>query len=208
MLKNSLQKVSNSINTFSKSMKVNKDSFNVKYILQNRMALYLFLFISLLHLFYYVNIGDYQSVAIFILVGFLTTFFNKNMLIILITALIVTHIIRFGLRKAYEGIENIVKEEEKEEKEEGFTDETKVLKEEEEEEKEGMKEGKDKGAVPPKGKDSAKPSDAKDLDSDKKKDYLEFQSLQSEIMKNMEKLEPLITQAESFVEKYQEKYGK
>ena len=179
--------------------------------MHNRMLLYVVLVICLLHLFYYVNMGDMRSVAIFILVGFLTSFFSKNMLIVLLVALLVTHVMKFGLRRFNEGMAD---KEEEEEKKEGMADkeeEEESLKkegmEEEEEKKEGMKEGKDKGAVPPKSKDAVKPMGEKELESKKKEDYLEFQKLQTEIMTNMQKLEPLITKAESFVEKYQEKYG-
>ena len=207
MLKTVLQKVNS-------AMKVNKNTFDFKDLLHNRVLLYVFLLISLVHLFYYVNIGDMRSAAIFILIGFLTSFFSKNMLVILIIALVVTHIMKFGLRSVSEGLENKEdedKDEEKEETKEGLDEEEKEglegEEEEEEDKKEGMKEGKDKGTVPPKAKGAVKPADGKDLDGDKKKDYLEFQELQKEIMTNMQKLEPLITKAESFVEKYHEKYG-
>jgi hypothetical protein len=190
------------------AMKVNKNTFDFKDLLHNRVLLYVFLLISLVHLFYYVNIGDMRSAAIFILIGFLTSFFSKNMLVILIIALVVTHIMKFGLRSVSEGLENKEEKEEKEEAKEGLEEEEKEgLEGEEEDKKEGMKEGKDKGAVPPKAKGGVKPAGEKDLDSEKKKDYLEFQGLQKEIMTNMQKLEPLITKAESFVEKYHEKYG-
>jgi hypothetical protein len=221
MLKNSLQKISSSLNTISKTMKVNKNVVNVKELLHSRVLLYVFLFISLLHLFYYVNTGDFRAVSVFIIIGFLTSFFSKNMLIILLVALLVTHVMKFGFRSLNEGAKNKddeeeeegftegVEEEEEKEGMEGMEEEEgkEGMEDEEEEKKEGMKEGKDKGTVPPKAKGGVSPMNEKDLDSDKKKDYLEFQKLQTEIMTNMQKLEPLISKAESFVEKYHEKYG-
>jgi hypothetical protein len=201
MLKNTMQKMTNGLNTMSKSIKVNKD------FMHNRILLYIVLLVSLLHLFYYVNVRDMRAVAIFILVGFLTSFFSKNMLIILSIALLITHIMNFGLKRINEGIDE---EEEEEEEKEGMENKDEAEEEEAEEEaekKEGMKEGKDKGETPKKPKIDVKPISEKQLESEKKKDYLEFQELQTEIMTNMQKLEPLITKAESFVEKYQEKYG-
>lgn len=193
MLKSVMQKVNG-------AMKVNKNTFDFKDLLHNRVLLYGFLIVSLVHLFYYVNTGDMQSAAIFILIGFLTSFFSKNMLVILIIALVVTHIMKFGLRSVSEGMAG------KEEEKAGENDKDEKEKAGEEK-KEGMKEGKDTGATPKKATSDVNPMAEKDLEGDKKKDYLEFQELQNEIMSNMEKLEPLITKAESFVEKYQEKYG-
>lgn len=203
MLKSVLQKVNS-------AMKVNKSTFDFKDILHNRVLLYVFLLISLFHLFYYVNTGDMKSASIFIIIGFLTSFFSKNMLIILIIALVVTHVLKFGVRSVSEGLEN-KKDEDEEEAKEGLDDDEEDTKEgldeDEDEKKEGMKEGKDKGTTPPKAKGEVKSADENVLEGDKKKDYLEFQELQKEIMANMQKLEPMITKAESFVEKYQEKYG-
>lgn len=196
MLKTVLQKVNS-------AMKVNKNTFNFKDLLHNRVLLYSFLLISLVHLFYYVNTGDMKSAAIFIIIGFLTSFFSKNMLVILIIALVVTHIMKFGVRSVSEGFAEGKDDDDEEEAKEGLDEDE----DEEDKKREGMKEGKDKGTTPPKAKGSVKPADEKDLEGDKKKDYLEFQELQKEIMTNMNKLEPLISKAESFVEKYEEKYG-
>jgi hypothetical protein len=131
------------------------------------------------------------------------------MIIILSIALIVTHVMKFGLRRIGEGMTDKegLEEEEKKEEEHNEKEGMEEEKEGDEDKKEGMKEGKDKGAVPPKAKGAVKPVDEKALESDKKRDYLEFQKLQTEIMTNMQKLEPLISKAESFVEKYHEKYG-
>ena len=130
------------------------------------------------------------------------------MLIILIIALVVTHVLKFGVRSVSEGLENKEGAEGKEDDDEDEdTKEGLDEDEDEDEKKEGMKEGKDKGTTPPKAKGEVKSADENVLEGDKKKDYLEFQELQKEIMANMQKLEPMITKAESFVEKYQEKYG-
>jgi hypothetical protein len=67
-------------------------------ILQSRLILYFFFFTSLITLVGFGIHGEYVFAAIFILVGFLTSFFSKNMIVILFLALAVTNIIIQGLK--------------------------------------------------------------------------------------------------------------
>ena len=119
--------------------------------LTNKWFLYLVLFSAVFDLFYFYGKGDMYALTIFFIIGFLASFFSKNMVVILILAIVLTHLIRFGknLSEGFEDKEAFEEEEERfedkedeafEEEEEGFED-----KEDEafEEEEEGFEEKED-----------------------------------------------------------------
>ena len=83
--------------------------FGKNIILHNRYLLYFIFIIALSDFLYLVYINDIYSSSIFALIGFLTSFFSKNMIVILFMAITVSNIIKFG------NIRSISKE--------GFTDE-------------------------------------------------------------------------------------
>jgi hypothetical protein len=66
---------------------------NKKNILHNKYILYFIFFIALGDLLILGYNNDYYSVAIFILIGFLTSFFSKNMIVIMFIAIAFTNII-------------------------------------------------------------------------------------------------------------------
>ena len=84
-------------------------------MVNNKWILYIILFISIVDLFNFYSKGDTTAIAIFLVVGFLTTYFSKNMLVVLVVAIAVTHIARFGTA-SMEGMES--EEEPKEEDDE------------------------------------------------------------------------------------------
>jgi hypothetical protein len=67
--------------------------------------------ISLFQLFLFTSLGDYYSAAVFILVGYLTTFFSKNMMVILTIALVVSTIFKYGSQVRLGGKEGFDDEE-------------------------------------------------------------------------------------------------
>lgn len=123
-----LRKTASKVGTFANNMVPSGSSFDT---LNNKWILYFILFVSIVDLFNFFKIGDITAIAIFIIVGFLTTYFSKNMLVILVISIAVTHIARYG-NASLEGMEGEVDEEE-EKVDEGMTGE-----EEEEEVDEGM----------------------------------------------------------------------
>jgi hypothetical protein len=84
--------------------------------------LYFIFFIALLDFLYLGYIEDIESVSVFILVGILTAFFNKNMIVVLSSSLIITNVLKYtGIEKVLtEGLEN--ESETKEDEGEGKTD--------------------------------------------------------------------------------------
>jgi hypothetical protein len=83
-------------------------------MLNNKWVLYVVLFISIVDLLNFFSKGDTTAIAIFVVAGFLTTYFSKNMLVVLVIAIAITHIVRFG-SASVEGMESEAGEEEEEE---------------------------------------------------------------------------------------------
>lgn len=79
--------------SFKKFMSTTAD---YRDILHNRAILYIIFFIALINVFVLTTLGDWTYVTIFFLVGFLTSFFSKNMVVILFFAITVTNILKYG----------------------------------------------------------------------------------------------------------------
>ena len=187
--------------------KLNKQvkKVNLKGTMQDKRVLYAVGLLSLLYVLFLANEKDFNSVFVFAIVGFLLSFFTKNMILILIIALLFTHFIKFTIHYKKEGMENKKKEglkskkegmEDKEEKEEDSKEEKeeepkldKVEVDEDLPENEDMSEGEKK---------------QKKEEYDKlKKEFVEFQSIQKDILKNMQEIDPLLNKAENFINKFE-----
>jgi len=75
-------------------------------VLYNRYVLYFILFLSLGNLYYFVQVEKYNIAALFILVGFITSFFSKNMVVIFTVSLVIANILNGGFR-SYENVEGM-----------------------------------------------------------------------------------------------------
>ena len=82
----------NMLSMFSNRLLASKNNA----ILHNRFVLYFIFFISLGNLFYLTMESDVFSIMTFVLIGFITSFFSKNMIVILVIALAMTNILKFG----------------------------------------------------------------------------------------------------------------
>jgi hypothetical protein len=167
--------------TLSFLRKIWKFKYNFNPILQNQFVLYFLFLLALFQIVYFLNIFDLRSVIFFLIVGFLASFFSKNMVVILFITLALTNIMKYGVRPSLEGMENA--EGEKEEEEEEKTSENS-----EEEENTELLENK-------------KP-DMKEVN----KDLKEFDNLQKEIITGMKDIGSLLDKAEGFIEKF-DKYS-
>jgi hypothetical protein len=65
----------------------------IKSLLKNKKMLYIVLFFSVFNLFSYLMLKQLDAVAFFIIIGFLTSYFSKNMIIIMLTSVISTFIL-------------------------------------------------------------------------------------------------------------------
>lgn len=81
---------------------------NFRPLLQSRLILYVLFFFSVVTLLGYGMSGDFLFAVIFLIVGFLTSFFSKNMIVILFLALAVTQIIRQGAQPRVSSSESLL----------------------------------------------------------------------------------------------------
>lgn len=95
----------------SNFLKQNLFSLKNNAILHNRVLLYFVFLLSLGNLFYLLVERDITTIVIFLIVGFLTSFFSKNMLIILFVSIVTANILKYGANIRHEGLENMVEEE-------------------------------------------------------------------------------------------------
>ena len=87
-------------------------TFDFTYLLKSRIILYFLFILSISHLYFFTVMGDYVYAIIFLLVGFLVSFFSKNMIVIMIFALAISYTLRYGTYKQnYENMTTIGEEE-------------------------------------------------------------------------------------------------
>jgi len=203
--------------------KLSKMKYNFAPLLQNKVVLYTFLAMTIVQVAFFANNRDMAALITLGLVGFITSFFSKNMIVILCVALTTTSILTYGIKKnTHEGLEN---QEDTAEDADGEGDNV------------NDDEGEDAGAVDEKSEDNkkkkkmddkkksedAKPkaddtegeknsAETSDKTKDEKKqeydnlkqEYPEYKEIQNEIMKGIEKMDPLLQKAEAFINKYSE----
>lgn len=76
-----------------------------KSLLYNKYVLYVSFVVCLLNLLIWLFSGEFIHVAVFLLVGYLTSYFSKNMIVILVIALVVSNVIKSGFNIVLEGME-------------------------------------------------------------------------------------------------------
>lgn len=183
--------------------KLNKQikKVNVNSIIQSKVVLYIVGIFSLLYVLFLANQRDFNSVFVFAIVGFVLSFFTKNMIIILVAALLFTHFIKFTIYFKKEGMEN-KKKEGLENKKEGMGHDGEEDKEEEDDE---PKLDTNEIDVESKQTDMTEEEKMKkQQEYDKlKKEFVEFQSIQKDILKNMQEIDPLLSKAENFINKFE-----
>ena len=73
-----------------------RNALDTGKILHNRFILYFVLFLALADLLFLAMGSEFISVAVFILSGFVTSFFSKNMMVIMCVAMVITNILKYG----------------------------------------------------------------------------------------------------------------
>ena len=186
--------------------KLNKQikKVNVNSIIQNKVVLYIVGIFSLLYVLFLANQRDFNSVFVFAIVGFVLSFFTKNMIIILVAALLFTHFIKFTIYFKKEGMENKKKEGLENKKKEGMDHDGEENKEEDNDD-DAPKLDTNEIDVEPKQTDMTEEEKMKkQQEYDKlKKEFVEFQSIQKDILKNMQEIDPLLSKAENFINKFE-----
>lgn len=86
-------------------------------LLRNRWILYIVFVISLVQLYSFAVLNEELYAAVFVLVGFLSSFFSKNMIVILCLALVVSSLLKYGAKAGHhEGFTDNTTEDEEPEK--------------------------------------------------------------------------------------------
>jgi hypothetical protein len=151
-------------------------------VLSNRAVLYGLVAIVIIYIVYLVNIMDVKSLIVLTLVGWLISFFNKNMIVILFFALTVTYILRFVISSPIsEGAQNM------DESEESINS---IINEEPETNVEN-------DSTRSKDQDYKKTDEYKKL----KTEYNEFKDVQKQILSGVKEMTPLFNKAEKFITK-------
>jgi len=190
---------------------------NYGALLHNCYVMYFVLFLAVADLLV-LSVGrEYVFILIFLLVGYLTSFFSKNMMVILVVAIVATNVLRSGSGiRLSEGLENAEEEEEDKEKPVESLENAEEEKEEDKEKPVESLENTDDN----KSSEDAKPKTTESFDLKAKKatslssspieglDVLGDQtaqliSTQKKLMENMKTLEPMLTQAEKFMSQFE-----
>ena len=187
--------------------KMTKMKYNFNPILQNKLVLYLFLFMTLVQIVIYVNSSDITSIVFMCLLGFVTAFFSKNMIVILCVALVVTNILNTGLNRT--GIEGMKEGADKATvKKTEPTEEAKAKAKAEAEAKAKAEPTSDSLATEVAEPTAITDNEASETTNPEVKDMLtalkkEFPDLQKELMTGLENMDSIIGKTESFVHKYE-----
>lgn len=75
------------------SKKNKNKNMDMNYLLRSRNVLYVVLLFAIANLFSYLMMKQLDAVAFFIIIGFLTSYFSKNMIVIMFTSMISTFLL-------------------------------------------------------------------------------------------------------------------
>lgn len=84
-----------------------------KSILYNKYLLYFIFVLAFGNMMQFTMQKDYTSLFLFVLIAFLTSFFSKNMVVILLIGVVFTNIVKYGTSIRIEGFDE---EDDKDEK--------------------------------------------------------------------------------------------
>jgi hypothetical protein len=158
-------------------------------LLKSRLVLYFFFFLSIVNLYTLAISGNGLYAAIFILSSFLTTFFSKNMIIVLCLGLVVSNILRQGIEIRV--VQDNMPTKEGMTTEEGVTESMKEGIAELEEENESDDES------------DPKPADENRLNS-AKLEYKKLLELQNKLIDGVSTMSPLLKEAKDTFKKLKE----
>ena len=164
-----------------------RKGYNVN-ILHNSIILYFILLISIINLISYGLIGNYHVPTFFFLIGIITSYFSKNMTVILTVSLICSNLMKsVRLYEGMEGKNEDVKQEEKDE--------------EEEEKSEKKKEKEEDGDVVKPYEKTKETKVQNEKMEGMQQQYKELMTLQDKILGNIGTLEESLSSAEGLVKK-------
>ena len=182
--------------------KLLKMKYNFNPVLQNQLVLYLFLFMTFTQVILFVSNNDILGIVLMCIIGFLTSFFSKNMIVILCVALIMTNLVKKGMKQVgYEGFED---------QENNEDDKNKIDNKDNKNKEDNEKSTDETNQVDDKVDDAPNSNELSDKTKDEmkkqfeelKKEYPEFSALKEDIVDAMQKIDPILDKAETFMNKY------
>lgn len=178
-------------------------ALNVKTLLKDKNVLYVVMFISVANFFVYLLMHNWSAAIIFALIAYLTTYFSKNMIVVLLSALVATNIIiasRAMGQKVVEGMTESKKvneedESEKEDLEESFTSKNENDKNDKKDNKKMNKSNVNYAATLEDAYDNLDSLIGKEGMDQMSKDTANLVAQQNKLLKNLENMAPLLENA-------------
>jgi hypothetical protein len=174
---------------------------NTKYVnvLHNRFILYFIFLISIGNLYYLTVSQDIMSVVVFIIVGFLTSFFSKNMMVILFIAVSITNILKYGsgIRVSEGFAAHEMKDDAEKETADKETDQMVDKKTDKKADKKSEKTSEKMTTLSP----------SRASDEDEPTDLQKLQTETTKMLTNMAEITPLLKKAETFIDKSLKNYN-
>jgi hypothetical protein len=182
--------------------KLLKMKYNFNPVLQNQLVLYLFLFMTFTQVILFVSNNDILGIVLMCIIGFLTSFFSKNMIVILCVALIMTNLVKKGMKQVgYEGFEDQENNEDDKNKKDNKDNKNKEDNEKSTDETNQVDDKVDDAPNSNELSDKTKDEMKKQFE-ELKKEYPEFSALKEDIVDAMQKIDPILDKAETFMNKY------
>jgi len=182
----------------SKTMKTTTTTVNKKIggLFTNKYFLYLMLFLAITSILGYLQVHNFHAIVFFILVGFLTFHFCKNMSIVLLTAIIATSLyVRMQHKDIVEGLKTSAGDDEGDEEE----DEDEDDEDEGEEGDEGMSNKVDYKQTLTKSYENLNNMIGGEGMQRMTKDTERLMNTQKELAKNMENMKPMLENAQNMI---------
>ena len=167
-------------------------------VLHNKYVLYVTVVLVIVNMVGTVIMGDVTTPLIFVIVGFLTTFFSKNMFVVLTMGLVVANVLKYGATMGYsdtvsEGFEDATKTETSSPNEESHE----IVDTEQYLEKDGSKKESKKESMS-NDTDGKINSTSKKMESMANK-YKKLEGLQNQIISGMDQVTSSLTHAEKIM---------
>jgi hypothetical protein len=76
-----------------------KNNIGLSKLIESKIVLYLLVLIAIVNIYSYAMEDEPVYAGIMVIVGYLSTFFNKNMIVIIFTSIAITNLVRFGMEQ-------------------------------------------------------------------------------------------------------------
>ena len=173
--------------------------FKLKSLLKDKNVLYIVFFLALVNLFGYLMVGNLDAVIFFLILGYLTSYFSKNMIVVMLAAIILTNLFvssrYLGQKPLLEGMEAKNDSEEDKEEEKISNASPKPVDEAEEQAEATGKPKVDYSATLEAAYDNIDKLLSSDALSNMSNETQRLAEKQQKLMGNIQKLEPMMNKA-------------